>query len=76
MSMANDWIKAEKTTTNQMMNSGANQGMSSMMDSKRRDLAKRKQQIISGQNNRVAYGNAPRIQTSKNGVISSGAIGL
>ena len=72
MSMANNWIKAEKATTN----SGANQGMSSTMDSKRRDLAKRKQQIISGQNNRVAYGNALHFQTSKNGVISSSAIGL
>ena len=48
----------------------------SPMEVKRAELAKKKRQIIRGQNDRIAYGNALRVTTNKNGVQTSNAIGL
>ena len=48
----------------------------SPVEVKRAELAKKKAQIIRGQNDRIAYGNALRVTTNKNGVQTSNAIGL
>jgi hypothetical protein len=47
-----------------------------IIDMKRKELAKKKAEIIRGQNDRIPYGNALHVTTNKNGVQTSNPIGL
>lgn len=55
-------------------NAGKDKSISALSDKLR--LAKKKRDIISGQNDRIAGGNGVRVQTTKNGVTYSNEIGL
>jgi len=48
----------------------------SALEMKREEVAKKKAEIIRGQNDRIPYGNALRVTTNKNGVQTSSPIGL